>query len=86
MKRSLYNILIPYQDKTIIFNTLQNKALAIFRTDISTWGLSDDSKFDDLDNRIKKILVDKGIYVSDNTNELENVRQGISKPKHLKDI
>ncbi len=86
MKRSLYNILIPYQDKTIIFNTLQNKALAIFRTDISTWGLSDDSKFDDLDNRIKKILVDKGIYVSDNTNELEIVRNHLRKTNESNEI
>ena len=79
MKKSLYNILIPYKDKTIIFNTLQNQVLAIFKTDISSWGLSDDSIFDDLDDRIKKILVDKGIYISDDTNELEIVRNHLRK-------
>lgn len=79
MKKSLYNILIPYENKIIIFNTLQNQVLAIFKTDISTWGLSDDSIFDDLDNRIKKILVDKGIYVCDDTNELEIVRNHLRK-------
>lgn len=79
MKKSLYNILIPYKDKTIIFNTLQNKVLAIFKTDVSIWGLNEDSKFDDLDDRIKKILVEKGIYVSDNTDELEIVRNHLRK-------
>lgn len=81
MKKSLYNILIPYKDKTIIFNTLQNKVLAIFKTDVSIWGLNEDSKFDDLDDRIKKILVEKGIYVSDNTDELEIVRNHLRKTK-----
>lgn len=79
MKKSLYNILIPYKDKIIIFNTLQNKVLAIFKTDVSTWGLSDDSNFEDLDGRIKTILFEKGIYVSDDTNELEIVRNHLRK-------
>ncbi len=79
MKKSLYNILIPYKDKIIIFNTLQNQVLAIFKTDVSTWGITNDSNFYDLDDRIKKILVEKGIYVSDNTNELEIVRNHLRK-------
>jgi uncharacterized protein len=85
MKKSEFNILIPFGKAIIIYNTLWDSAIAIYRKDANLWGIDNESDLSSLDSRIANILINKHIIIEDSVNELDIIKERLNKINNSQD-
>ncbi|GAA6529318.1 MAG: radical SAM protein [Prevotella sp.] len=85
MKKSEFNILIPFGKAIIIYNTLWDSAIAINRKDANLWGIDNESDLSSLDSRIANILINKHIIIEDSVNELDIIKERLNKINNSQD-